>query len=517
MTGPPPARIGLDQRRASADGRGDDVVAVDRDVADAVARGPLLERRRVLGRRPARTRRSRCSRRRTPPAAATPRRGSPPRGTRPGRPRRRRRTPPPRLPSARSCARGRRADRDREAGGHDAVGAEDPDASGRRCASSRPGPGSCPRPCAISSANIPSGSRPLARQWPWPRWVEVMTSVGRERPARADRRRLLPDREVDEAGHLAVAVQRGDPLLEAADHQHPAVHLERGRPSRGGGQRPTSMAVYCTGRYKTGKADGGADRHPRVVPRRRRRARASGWCSPAPAAASAGCSPTRSPTPAPGGAGRPHRGRPQGGRRRAPGPVARAAAATCTDATSTTRSPTPPWPSGAASTCGSATPGSRPIVAGPLGTPTRRSGARCSRSTSPAPSSAPAPPPGVMGDGGRLIFTGSVLGERPGQGPRRVQRLEGRAGRPGQGRSRSTWPPSGITVNVVAPGWFDSPLADGWKSNPTLEAGDPRPHRAAALGRRRPTWPAPTSSWPRTRRRSSPAPSSTSTAGTCSS
>jgi NAD(P)-dependent dehydrogenase (short-subunit alcohol dehydrogenase family) len=27
---------------------------------------------------------------------------------------------------------------------------------------------------------------------------------------------------------------------------------------------------------------------------------------------------------------------------------------------------------------------------------------------------------------------------------------------------------SGITVNVVAPGWFDSPLAEEWKSNPKL-------------------------------------------------
>jgi NAD(P)-dependent dehydrogenase (short-subunit alcohol dehydrogenase family) len=25
-------------------------------------------------------------------------------------------------------------------------------------------------------------------------------------------------------------------------------------------------------------------------------------------------------------------------------------------------------------------------------------------------------------------------------------------------------------VNVVAPGWFDSPLAEGWKANPKLEA-----------------------------------------------
>ena len=51
--------------------------------------------------------------------------------------------------------------------------------------------------------------------------------VGRaERPARADGRRLLPDRQVHEAGDLAVAVERGHPLLEAADHEHPPMHLE---------------------------------------------------------------------------------------------------------------------------------------------------------------------------------------------------------------------------------------------------------------------------------------------------
>ena len=42
-----------------------------------------------------------------------------------------------------------------------------------------PRPRFVPWSFAISSANMPSGSRPLARQWPWPRWVEVITSAGR--------------------------------------------------------------------------------------------------------------------------------------------------------------------------------------------------------------------------------------------------------------------------------------------------------------------------------------------------
>ena len=126
----------------------------------------------------ARTRRTRCSRRRRPPAAATRRRGSPPRGTRPAPPRRRRRTRPPRRRRAAAARRSRR--RRRWA------------ARRRRCRSRRrcrcvgsamciepPRPRLVPASFAISSANIPSGSRPLARQWPWPRWVDVMTSAGR--------------------------------------------------------------------------------------------------------------------------------------------------------------------------------------------------------------------------------------------------------------------------------------------------------------------------------------------------
>jgi NAD(P)-dependent dehydrogenase (short-subunit alcohol dehydrogenase family) len=75
----------------------------------------------------------------------------------------------------------------------------------------------------------------------------------------------------------------------------------------------------------------------------------------------------------------------------------------------------------------------------------------------------------VMGDGGRLIFTGSVLGERPGRGLSAYS--ASKAGLAGLAKGLALdLAPAGITVNVVAPGWFDSPLADGWKSNPKLES-----------------------------------------------
>ena len=76
----------------------------------------------------------------------------------------------------------------------------------------------------------------------------------------------------------------------------------------------------------------------------------------------------------------------------------------------------------------------------------------------------------VMREGGRLIFTGSVLGERPREGLTAYS--ASKAGLVGMAKGLALdLASSGITVNVVAPGWFDSPLAERWKKSPELEGG----------------------------------------------
>ncbi|MEZ5143478.1 MAG: SDR family NAD(P)-dependent oxidoreductase [Acidimicrobiales bacterium] len=75
----------------------------------------------------------------------------------------------------------------------------------------------------------------------------------------------------------------------------------------------------------------------------------------------------------------------------------------------------------------------------------------------------------VMGAGGRIIFTGSVLGERPRKGL--VAYSASKAGLVGMAKGLALdLAPAGITVNVVAPGWFDSPLAEGWVRDADLSA-----------------------------------------------
>jgi NAD(P)-dependent dehydrogenase (short-subunit alcohol dehydrogenase family) len=73
----------------------------------------------------------------------------------------------------------------------------------------------------------------------------------------------------------------------------------------------------------------------------------------------------------------------------------------------------------------------------------------------------------VMEAGGRIIFTGSVLGERPRAGLAAYS--ASKAGIVGLAKGLALdLAPAGVTVNVVAPGWFDSPMADAFKRNPTL-------------------------------------------------
>ncbi len=73
----------------------------------------------------------------------------------------------------------------------------------------------------------------------------------------------------------------------------------------------------------------------------------------------------------------------------------------------------------------------------------------------------------LMRDGGRIIATGSVLAERPRAGLSAY--ATSKAGVVGLIKSLAVdLAPLGITANVVAPGWFDSPLAAGWVADAVL-------------------------------------------------
>jgi NAD(P)-dependent dehydrogenase (short-subunit alcohol dehydrogenase family) len=73
----------------------------------------------------------------------------------------------------------------------------------------------------------------------------------------------------------------------------------------------------------------------------------------------------------------------------------------------------------------------------------------------------------VMHAGGRVIFTGSVLGERPARGLAAYS--ASKAGLVGMAKALALdLAAAKITVNVVAPGWFESPLAKPWQNNEQL-------------------------------------------------
>ncbi len=74
----------------------------------------------------------------------------------------------------------------------------------------------------------------------------------------------------------------------------------------------------------------------------------------------------------------------------------------------------------------------------------------------------------AMEAGSRVIVTASVLGERPRRGLSAYS--ASKAGVIGLVKALALdLAPVGICVNAVSPGWFDSPLVEGWKANPELE------------------------------------------------
>ena len=176
----------------------DDVVAVDRDVVDAVAGGALLERRRVLGRRgrelgvavvlaeedhrqlPDRGEVDRFVERAVRDRAVAEERDRD-------------------AAVVAQLRRGRGAHRDRQARRRRSRWRRRCRASGRRCASSRRARGSCPASLRHQLGEHPERVEAL-------REAVAVAAMGRrdhvgraERPARADGRRLLPDRQVHEA------------------------------------------------------------------------------------------------------------------------------------------------------------------------------------------------------------------------------------------------------------------------------------------------------------------------------
>lgn len=71
----------------------------------------------------------------------------------------------------------------------------------------------------------------------------------------------------------------------------------------------------------------------------------------------------------------------------------------------------------------------------------------------------------VMDEPGRIVFTGSVLGERPRQGLAAYSATKAAIVGLAKGLALDL-ASQGVTVNVVAPGWFDSPLTESWRNDP---------------------------------------------------
>ena len=121
---------------------------------------------------------------------------------------------------------GGRSDGDREPGGDDAVRAEDAD-RGVGDVHRSAAPAVRALVLAHQLGEHAEGVEPLRQAVPVAAVGGRDHVVGTERPAGADGRGLLPDRQVHEAGNGLRPVEDGHALLEAADHEHAPVQLEQ--------------------------------------------------------------------------------------------------------------------------------------------------------------------------------------------------------------------------------------------------------------------------------------------------
>lgn len=88
----------------------------------------------------------------------------------------------------------------------------------------------------------------------------------------------------------------------------------------------------------------------------------------------------------------------------------------------------------------------------------------------------------VLGEGGRIIVTASVLGIRPRRGLHAYN--ASKAGVIALVRGLAVeLADRGVTANAVAPGWFESPLAEGWMRSEQLAERTLNHTPAGRLGR----------------------------------
>ncbi len=293
-----------------------------------------------------------------------------------------------------------------------------------------------------------------------------MTSVGRSGQHAPTAAASWPIDEVHEPGHLAVPVQPGHPLLEAPDEQHPAVQLApvhefdtvligtRCRSLEGKRVVITGASRGLGAWLAAAFADAGASVALVARTEADLKAVADDLARPDPRAAPP-TSPTRTPT------------RP---------------------------SPTPwcaEW-GGLDVWIGNA--GISPMVAGPLGhqagdvPPHRRRQPHRRRSSAPGPRPGSRPPAAGSSSPARSWASD------PGPGLAAYSATKAALVGLAKGLALDL-APQGVTVNVVAPGWFDSPLTEAVAGTtrrwpPRSSATPPRAGGATPT-----TWSAPTCSW----------------------